>query len=130
MEPTHPTTLRHYGIGIAEISISESVAVPFDLFFLIFFNLSTFPSAEKRFPSTEERFPSTEKRFPSTEKRFPSAEKMSFSGVFFLLSSFLSFLSPTWQQGQRAGILFASGHTVENTPDLFRTPKLTSAGPG
>ena len=27
-------------------------------------------------------------------------------------------------------ILFASGHTATNTPDLFRTPKLTVAGPG
>ena len=24
----------------------------------------------------------------------------------------------------------ASGHTVANTPDLFRTPKLTATGPG
>jgi hypothetical protein len=24
----------------------------------------------------------------------------------------------------------ASGHTATNTPDLFRTPKLTVAGPG
>jgi hypothetical protein len=27
-------------------------------------------------------------------------------------------------------MLFASGHTATNTPDLFRTPKLTVAGPG
>ena len=26
--------------------------------------------------------------------------------------------------------IFAGGHTVPNTPDLFRTPKLTVAGPG
>jgi hypothetical protein len=24
----------------------------------------------------------------------------------------------------------ASGHTAPNTPDLFRTPQLTDAGPG
>ena len=29
-----------------------------------------------------------------------------------------------------ANKLFASGHTATNTPDLFRTPKLTVAGPG
>ena len=27
-------------------------------------------------------------------------------------------------------VTFASGHTATNTPDLFRTPKLTVAGPG
>ena len=27
-------------------------------------------------------------------------------------------------------LLYASGHTATNTPDLFRTPKLTVAGPG
>jgi len=26
--------------------------------------------------------------------------------------------------------MFAGGHTATNTPDLFRTPKLTVAGPG
>ena len=26
--------------------------------------------------------------------------------------------------------MFAGGHTAPNTPDLFRTPKLTVAGPG
>ena len=27
-------------------------------------------------------------------------------------------------------MIFAGGHTATNTPDLFRTPKLTVAGPG
>ena len=29
-----------------------------------------------------------------------------------------------------SSIGFARGHTAANTPDLFRTPKLTAAGPG
>ena len=29
-----------------------------------------------------------------------------------------------------ATYIIASGHTGANTPDLFRTPKLTVAGPG
>ena len=30
----------------------------------------------------------------------------------------------------RLALIFAGGHTATNTPDLFRTPKLTVAGPG
>ena len=32
--------------------------------------------------------------------------------------------------GLRRKTIFAGGHTAANTPDLFRTPKLTAAGPG
>ena len=32
--------------------------------------------------------------------------------------------------GEAAPIVFASGHTATNIPDLFRTPKSTVAGPG
>ncbi len=28
------------------------------------------------------------------------------------------------------GVILASGHTASNAPDLFRTPKLSGAGPG
>ena len=35
-----------------------------------------------------------------------------------------------WVLAFRSAIVFASGHTATNTPDLFRTPKLTVAGPG
>ena len=42
------------------------------------------------------------------------------------------FLSLAWVSGlgSRLGLEVASGHTATNTPDLFRTPKLTVAGPG
>jgi hypothetical protein len=33
-------------------------------------------------------------------------------------------------RGLPKSFTFASGHTATNTPDLFRTPKLTVAGPG
>ena len=37
----------------------------------------------------------------------------------------------TWhQQRLRSAFGFAGGHTATNAPDLFRTPKLTVAGPG
>ena len=32
--------------------------------------------------------------------------------------------------GNETDMMVASGHTAPNTPDLFRTPKLTVAGPG
>ena len=34
------------------------------------------------------------------------------------------------ENGDRGATTDASGHTATNTPDLFRTPKLTVAGPG
>ena len=33
-------------------------------------------------------------------------------------------------ESARAVIMFADGHTASNTPDLFRPPKLSGAGPG
>ena len=37
---------------------------------------------------------------------------------------------PFWEPPSPPAEVFASGHTATNTPDLFRTPKLTVAGPG
>ena len=36
-------------------------------------------------------------------------------------------LQPSMATGKR---VTADGHTASNTPDLFRTPQLTDAGPG
>jgi hypothetical protein len=47
-----------------------------------------------------------------------------------------SVLIAVWSMPARAGrrcrkpSVHASGHTAPNTPDLFRTPQLTDAGPG
>ena len=37
---------------------------------------------------------------------------------------------PKQRYVKSAGFVVASGHTASNTPDLFRTPQLTGAGPG
>ena len=46
--------------------------------------------------------------------------------------SVCSFVAPTTPRAFRklVSALFAGGHTATNPPDLFRTPKLTVAGPG
>ena len=43
------------------------------------------------------------------------------------LFDFFTFLHPSDLPMQYLAIPFASGHTAPNTPDLFRTPKLTVA---
>ena len=39
-------------------------------------------------------------------------------------------IDPACESLKTPEIMFASGHTAENTPDLFRTLKLTAVGPG
>ena len=46
------------------------------------------------------------------------------------VASFRSSSTKTSEPAQAQCTTFAGGHTAPNTPDLFRTPKLTVAGPG
>jgi hypothetical protein len=55
------------------------------------------------------------------------------AGVSMQVGSVL--IAVWWMQGCagrrcREPSVNASGHTAPNTPDLFRTPQLTDAGPG
>jgi hypothetical protein len=50
--------------------------------------------------------------------------------VLFVLRWILDEQLAEFEMGQVTHVLVASGHTATNTPDLFRTPKLTVAGPG
>jgi hypothetical protein len=69
----------------------------------------------------------------------PAVETSDFDdGAFWRFAHFQPVggfrLSPDGPKNSHCGCflphLFASGHTATNTPDLFRTPKLTVAGPG